>query len=266
MGLTMSQRKAVTKVVATRYARKGRILDELCATTGGIATTPARRSRARCIRRWSSPGLRGRRSTVRKSLRHRFSAGRCWVCQPGRGWHRCWWSWCRSCGAGRNSTSDLVDTDVDQPAPPVLVEHVGRDPFADRADRAPRGPGEAGDRGLVSLGEQPRHPRSSTSRVWPDPSRANGTPSVRTPCSGQRSRLHSNTIRQIRPPMSRGTVKLVSWLVAAKIGGRDRIVVVQGARLPGRDHRPLRVAVSPVPAELSRGRGADAGARRRGEL
>jgi hypothetical protein len=39
MGLTMSQRKAVTKTVATRYRRadksgKGRILDELCATTG----------------------------------------------------------------------------------------------------------------------------------------------------------------------------------------------------------------------------------------
>ena len=39
MGLTMSQRKAVTKTIATRYARadkagKGRILDELCATTG----------------------------------------------------------------------------------------------------------------------------------------------------------------------------------------------------------------------------------------
>ena len=39
MGLTMSQRKAVTKVVATRYRRagkaaKGVILDELCATTG----------------------------------------------------------------------------------------------------------------------------------------------------------------------------------------------------------------------------------------
>ena len=39
MGLTMSQRKAVTKTIATRYARadkagKGRILDELCAITG----------------------------------------------------------------------------------------------------------------------------------------------------------------------------------------------------------------------------------------
>ena len=49
-----------------------------------------------------------------------------------------------------------------------------------------------------------------------------------------------------------GIVKLVSCLVAAKIGGRDRcIVVVQGTPLPGRDHRPLRVALSPVPTELS---------------
>ncbi|MEO6205551.1 MAG: transposase family protein [Mycobacteriales bacterium] len=39
MGLTMGQRKAVTKAIATRYRRasktdKGKILDELCATTG----------------------------------------------------------------------------------------------------------------------------------------------------------------------------------------------------------------------------------------
>ena len=39
MGLSMSQRHAVTKAIATRYKRadkagKGRILDELCATTG----------------------------------------------------------------------------------------------------------------------------------------------------------------------------------------------------------------------------------------
>ena len=39
MGLTMSQRRAVTKTIATRYKRagkrgKGAILDELCATTG----------------------------------------------------------------------------------------------------------------------------------------------------------------------------------------------------------------------------------------
>jgi hypothetical protein len=37
MGLTMSQRQAVTKTIATRYKRasrmeKGTILDELCAT------------------------------------------------------------------------------------------------------------------------------------------------------------------------------------------------------------------------------------------
>ena len=39
MGLTMGQRKAVTKAIATRYRRaskvdKGKILDELCATAG----------------------------------------------------------------------------------------------------------------------------------------------------------------------------------------------------------------------------------------
>ncbi len=39
MGLTLAERKAVTKTIATRYSRadkaaKGRILDELCATTG----------------------------------------------------------------------------------------------------------------------------------------------------------------------------------------------------------------------------------------
>ena len=39
MGLTLAERKAVTKTIATRYLRadkagKGRILDELCATTG----------------------------------------------------------------------------------------------------------------------------------------------------------------------------------------------------------------------------------------
>ena len=39
MGLTLAERKAVTKTIATRYARadrvgKGKILDELCATTG----------------------------------------------------------------------------------------------------------------------------------------------------------------------------------------------------------------------------------------
>ena len=39
MGLSMRQRQAVTKTIATRYKRasragKGVILDELCATTG----------------------------------------------------------------------------------------------------------------------------------------------------------------------------------------------------------------------------------------
>ena len=51
------------------------------------------------------------------------------------------------------------------------------------------------------------------------------------------------------PPLHR--IKLVSWLVAAKIGGRDRcIVVVQRTPVSAGDDSPLCVVVSPVPAEL----------------
>ncbi len=44
----MSQRRAVTKTIATRYKRadkagEGRILDELCATTGWRRSHAARR-------------------------------------------------------------------------------------------------------------------------------------------------------------------------------------------------------------------------------
>jgi len=60
---------------------------------------------------------------------------------------------------------------------------------------------------------------------------------------------------------------LVGCLVAAKIGGRDRcIIVVQRTPVPAGDHRPLRVAVSPVPAELSWGRGVNVATRCRGQL
>jgi len=54
MGLTMSQRQAVAKTIATRYKRvckaeKGRILDELCATTGWHRNH-ARRALAQALR------------------------------------------------------------------------------------------------------------------------------------------------------------------------------------------------------------------------
>jgi hypothetical protein len=52
---------------------------------------------------------------------------------------------------------DLIDPEVDQPAQPARIEHVGRHALADRADGAPGDPGERADRGLVGLGDQPRH-------------------------------------------------------------------------------------------------------------
>jgi len=54
MGLTMGQRRAVTKAIATRYRRagkadKGTILDELCATTGWHRSH-ARKALARALK------------------------------------------------------------------------------------------------------------------------------------------------------------------------------------------------------------------------
>ena len=53
MGLTLAERRAVTETTAIRYrlaSKRGKtkILDELCATTAGTVTMPARRSRRRC--------------------------------------------------------------------------------------------------------------------------------------------------------------------------------------------------------------------------
>src|SRR5450830_218197 len=52
MGLTMSQRQAVTKTIAARYKRAGRVekgtvLDELCATTGWHRNHARKATRAR---------------------------------------------------------------------------------------------------------------------------------------------------------------------------------------------------------------------------
>jgi len=83
MGLKMSQRQAVTKTIAARYKRAGRvekgtILDELCATTGW------HRNHARkALGQGLAPRVvRPRRPRVpnmgRTSWLDCGSAGRCW--------------------------------------------------------------------------------------------------------------------------------------------------------------------------------------------
>ena len=57
MGLTLAERKAVTKMIAIRYAvadrrAKGRILDELCAKTGWHRNHARKALRAACSPRW----------------------------------------------------------------------------------------------------------------------------------------------------------------------------------------------------------------------
>ena len=68
MGLTMGQRKAVTKANATRYKRagkadKGKILDELCQTTGWHRNH-ARRALVAALRPMLVPAPRRARTPV----------------------------------------------------------------------------------------------------------------------------------------------------------------------------------------------------------
>ena len=82
MGLTMSQRKAVTKAIATRYrraagSRRAGSSTSCARRRAGIATTRARRWRAALRPRMVSRARRGHRCTDRKSLRPLGSAGRC---------------------------------------------------------------------------------------------------------------------------------------------------------------------------------------------
>jgi len=91
----MRQRHAVTKAIATRYKRadkagKGRILDELCATTGWHP------NHARRELRWAlKPRIVRPRAAVVADLWGRKSLWRCVYvggagCPTGSGWPRCW--------------------------------------------------------------------------------------------------------------------------------------------------------------------------------
>ena len=106
MGLTLAERKAVTKASATRYQRagkggKGRILDELCANTGWHRNHARKALRPRWRPRSSNHAVPGLRSTDRMSLPRWRSAGRCWACRPVNGWRRCSASWWPCCVASR---------------------------------------------------------------------------------------------------------------------------------------------------------------------
>ena len=96
---------------------------------------------------------------------------------------------------------DLVHRDVEQIVEPVGWQQLLADALDDPRDRLPVDPQQPAGRRPVGLGQQPRD-KSSKSRVKRAPSRANGTPSTCTPCSGQRNRLSRHGSPSARRPRS----------------------------------------------------------------
>jgi hypothetical protein len=100
-GLTMGQRRAVTKAIATRYvpadnAAKG-VISGRVVRDDRLAPQPCPQGAGG--RGWSVRAGRGHRGTTRRLWPRWRSVGRCSAPRTASGWCRSWASWRPDCGA-----------------------------------------------------------------------------------------------------------------------------------------------------------------------
>ena len=93
MGLSMAQRKAVTKEMLKRYAKgskaeKGRLLDELCTLTGWSRRHARRSLTAAALGTMERPSAPGSGAMARRSSPPSVWCGRCWTGPRGSDWPR----------------------------------------------------------------------------------------------------------------------------------------------------------------------------------